>query len=147
VLVVYLCALSLPSYSADVLASSLIWHEPAPTRRLCDQSLCCLRRYLQSREIEYMMGVNTLYETQHFHIIGSFKRAFVHTRVRLSSTSSRLPGHVCIFPPLVVLVSCSRPFTQVYGALQTAMCFVKVLLVIFVVFVSPVHTVRLLSMY
>ena len=41
----------------------------------------CLRSYLQSREMEYLMGVNALYESTHFHLISSYKRAFANDRV------------------------------------------------------------------
>jgi hypothetical protein len=37
-------------------------------------------RYMQSRELEYLMGVNTLYETTNFHVIASNRRAFAHSR-------------------------------------------------------------------
>jgi hypothetical protein len=39
-------------------------------------------RYLQSRELEYILGVNNLYEYTYFFYMGSFKRFWAWNRVR-----------------------------------------------------------------
>jgi hypothetical protein len=52
------------------------------------------RQYLQSRELEYIMGCNNLYEYTYFFYIGSFKRFWAWTRVSSKETCLQRPERV-----------------------------------------------------
>eukprot|EP01006_Ploeotia_vitrea_P033641 TRINITY_DN65595_c8_g3_i1.p1 TRINITY_DN65595_c8_g3~~TRINITY_DN65595_c8_g3_i1.p1 ORF type:complete len:727 (-),score=357.74 TRINITY_DN65595_c8_g3_i1:57-2195(-) len=61
------------------------------------QSVTMHEKYLQSREIEYLMGINNLYQVDRVYLVSSFRRYFVHYRAGICVQKFLLVAVVHVF--------------------------------------------------
>jgi hypothetical protein len=78
-------------------------------------------RYLQSREIEYLLGINKLYEESHFQIVGAYRRPFAFfkaacciQKILLAAlvvllSKEHMPGYQQIQATLILAILCIPP--------------------------------------
>jgi hypothetical protein len=78
-------------------------------------------RYLQSREIEYLLGINTLYEESHFQIVGAYRRSFAFfkavcciqkillTALVVLLSKEHMPGYQKVQATLILVILCIPP--------------------------------------
>jgi hypothetical protein len=69
--------------------------------------------YLQSRELEYVLGVNAWYETLHFSLIAPFTREWSYERVYVCAFKAVLGGVVYVLGPYGLLHTTTVPTPEV----------------------------------